>query len=79
MSAGEDTDPVIVPPDVKKAIELVRSSGLTNMLDRATVAILAEGFGFNDAAYWIRANRDAYGRGFVNGYVAAPASKQGGA
>lgn len=61
-------EPVTVAPRVVEALEMVRHSGLTNMLDRRTVAMLAEEFGYPDAADWIRTHRAEYATGIFNGF-----------
>lgn len=62
--------PVKVPPDVYDGIEAVRASGLTNMLDRNTVAGLAVRLGFPAAADWIRENPSLYSRAVFHGLKA---------
>jgi len=64
--------PVRVRRAVLAGIEAVRQSGLTNMLDRPVVAKLAEAFGFDEAAVWIRAHREEYANGLFRGFVAKP-------
>ena len=44
---------VRVPKAVLDGLEAVRTSGLTNMLDRPVVARLASEFGFERAARWV--------------------------
>lgn len=61
---------VKVPNDVLKGIIAVRDSGMTNMLDRSTVAQLAQGMGFDEAASWITAHRKAYAGGIFRGFEA---------
>jgi len=51
---------VKVPKAVLDGLEAVRRSGLTNMLDRPVVAELAEEFGFEGAARWIRTHRPEF-------------------
>jgi hypothetical protein len=55
---------------VLDGLEAVRRSGFTNMLARTTVADLAEEFGFQEAARWIKAQRDLYARGLFRGFEA---------
>jgi hypothetical protein len=59
---------VPVPAEVLEGIEAVRLSGLTNMLDRSTVADIAEDLGFENAARWVRENRDLYARAIFHGF-----------
>jgi hypothetical protein len=61
---------VLVTPRVLEALDKIRRSGLTNMLDRTTVAELAETFGYPDAANWIRTHRQKYSQGIFNGFTA---------
>jgi hypothetical protein len=62
-----------VPREVLAGLEAVRQSSLTNMLDRPAVAELAEEFGFEEAARWVRANRKQYARGIFQGFQAEEA------
>ena len=48
-----------IPEDVLEALELVRSEGQTNMLDRQFVIVLAEPE-YPDAAEWLTNNRNRY-------------------
>ncbi len=61
---------VVVPKDVLQGITAVRDSGLTNMLDRPTVAQLAEQKGFEASARWMRTHRREYAQGIFNGFEA---------
>ena len=61
---------VKVPKAVLDGLEAVRRSGLTNMLDRPVVAELAEEFGFEEAAHWIRTRRRDYAAGIFHGFTA---------
>jgi len=63
-------DEVKVPKAVLDGLEAVRKSGLTNMLHRSVVAELAEEFGFEEAARWIRSRRRLYAIGVFHGFVA---------
>ncbi len=63
--------PVRVPRTVLDGIDRVRESGLTNMLDRPRVAHLAEFFGYEDSAAWIREHRAEYATGFFHGFEPA--------
>ena len=60
--------PVEVEREVFEGIEAVRRSGLTNMLDRTVVAELAEGLGFDQAACWVRDNRELYAQAIFHGF-----------
>lgn len=66
-------EPVIVPAPVLAGIEAVQRSGLTNLLDRPMVAILAGMMGHPEAAEWVRANKTAYAAGIFRGFRAASA------
>jgi len=61
---------VKVPKAVLDGLEAVRQSGLTNMLDRPVVAELADEFGFEEAARWIRTQRRQFARGIFHGFEA---------
>ncbi|HPD17956.1 MAG TPA: DUF5049 domain-containing protein [Planctomycetota bacterium] len=61
---------VKVPKAVLDGLEAVRRSGLTNMLDRPVVAQLAEEFGFEEAARWIRTRHKLYAIGVFHGFAA---------
>jgi len=61
---------VKVPKAVLDGLKAVRQSGLTNMLDRPVVAELAEEFGFEEAARWVRSNRKRFARGLFHGFAA---------
>lgn len=62
--------PVAVPAKVLAAIEAVRDSGATNMLDHRAVIELARAFGCDEAADWIEAHRSEYAEGIFRGFVA---------
>ena len=64
--------PVMVPHKVYMAVLAIRASGLTNMLDRPTVARIARKLGFPAAARWLDdpANRKAYAEGIFRGFRA---------
>jgi len=61
---------VEVPRGVLDGLEAVRQSGLTNMLDRAAVALLAAEFGFEDAARWIETHKKEFAAGIFRGFEA---------
>ena len=61
---------VKVPKAVLDGLEAVRRSGLTNMLDRPVVAELAEEFGFEETARWIKTRRREYAVGIFHGFAA---------
>ncbi len=70
MATAERT-PIVVPAVVLAGLEDVRTSGLTNMLDRPRVILFALVAGYNETARWVQEHRDAYARGILGGYVAA--------
>jgi len=59
-------DKIIVTREVLDGLEAVRTSGLTNMLDRPVVVELARQMGFDETARWIeviaRSTPKAYSR-----------------
>jgi len=61
---------VRVPQAVFDGLEIVRKSGLTNMLDRPVVADLAQEFGYYETADWVKTHRDKYARGLFQGFQA---------
>jgi len=64
----EERGPVEVERGVFECIEAIRTSGLTNMLDRDRVAELATELGFHAGAHWVRENRDLYARAIFQGF-----------
>lgn len=52
-----------MPAKVQAAIEAVRGSAATNMLDRPRVIEIAHAFGCDEAAVWIAAHRSDYANG----------------
>jgi hypothetical protein len=67
---NEGAEPVRVPAKVLSAIEAVRDSGATNMLDRNRVIEIARAFGCDEAADWIEEHRSEYAEGIFRGFVA---------
>ena len=61
-----------IPSLVWQAIDAVRLSGLTNMLDRPVVARLAGELGYPDAARWIEEHPKEYAEGVFRGFVVDP-------
>ncbi|HPD18017.1 MAG TPA: DUF5049 domain-containing protein [Planctomycetota bacterium] len=61
---------VKVPKAVLDGLDAVRRSGLTNMLDHRVVAQLAEEFGFEEAARWVKAQRAQFAAGIFQGFEA---------
>jgi len=63
-------DKIMVMREVLDGLEAVRSSGLTNMLDRPVVIELARRMGFGDTARWIETHRKEYAEGIFRGFEA---------
>ena len=59
---------VKIPREVYEGLEAVRQSGLTSMLDMVTVAALAERFGYEEAANWVRSHKRQYAKGVFCGF-----------
>jgi hypothetical protein len=66
----EESGPVRVPRQVLGQLEELRDAGYVNMLDRATIIILAEALSLDAAAEWVRANPRPYIHGIFKGFVA---------
>ena len=66
---------VKVPKAVLDGLEAVRRSGLTNMLDRPVVAQLAEEFGFEEAARWVKSRPMDFAAGIFRGFAAREEEK----
>lgn len=61
-TAEQNPDGVQVTQEVFNGLEAVRRSGMTNMLDRNTVLMIAREWGFEATADWIEsAGRKTYG------------------
>jgi len=54
--------PVPVPKAVYDGLEAIRRSGLTNMLDRPRVIEIAELWGDDATAAWVRTHRAEYAK-----------------
>jgi len=63
-----DKHPVPIPAAVFDGLEAVRRSGLTNMFDRPRVIEIAELWGYDAAAAWLRVNRALYAQGIFRGF-----------
>lgn len=63
-----ETPPVKVPRAVYDGIAAVRGSGLTTMLNRAVVTDLADFYGFDEAASWVRSHWREYAKGLCLGF-----------
>jgi len=70
------SDKVHIPAVVWEGLEAVRQSGLTNMLDRPRVIEIAELWGYDETAEWLRENRTRYAEGIFAGFIP---DKKGGA
>lgn len=64
-------DRVKVSATVAEAIQAVRTSGITNMLDRRNVVALMMEFGYEDEADWVRQNPKLYAEGLDAGFESA--------
>ncbi len=60
--------PIPISADVFAGLEAVRESGLTNMLDRPMVIELAELWGYDATAQWLREHKTSYARGIFQGF-----------
>jgi len=60
--------PVPIPAAVFDGLEAVRRSGLTNMLDRPRVIEIAELWGYDATAAWLRVNRNLHVQGIFQGF-----------
>ena len=65
-----ETHPILIPVAVYDGLEAVRRSGLTNMLDRPRVIEIAELWGYDETAAWLRENRRLYAEGIFAGFIA---------
>lgn len=63
-----EKQPVPIPADVFEGLEAVRRSGLTNMLDRPRVIEIAELWGYDETAEWLRTHRRDYATGIFQGF-----------
>jgi len=59
---------IVVTRSVWDGLEVVRRSGLTNMLDAPRVAEIADHLGYDEAAAWIQDNRRSYAEGVFMGF-----------
>lgn len=64
--------PIPLPAHAWQGIEAVRSSGLTNMLDRPMVIRLALELGYPEAADWIESHLTDYAEGVFRGFCVDP-------
>ncbi len=77
VSAGE-AEPddkktqIQIPSQVFRGLEAVRLSGLTNMLDRPMVVLLAFRLGYPDAARWIMEYPKIYAEAIFSGFCVNP-------
>ena len=62
--------PIPIPAAVFEGLEAVRRSGLTNMFDRPRVIEIAELWGYDETAAWLREHRKQYCEGIFAGFVA---------
>jgi hypothetical protein len=71
-------NPIVVTPAVFEGLGLIRRSGGCNMFDLTCVLQLAEHFGQEATAIWIRARRDDYAKGLIAGFRMAEVSDKEG-
>jgi hypothetical protein len=71
--------PVRIPAAVLQDLEIIRRSGVTNMLDRPRVIEIAEMMGEDETAAWLRANRASYSTGLFQGFAVDETPKEDGA
>lgn len=60
---------VSISATVLEGLEVVRKSGLTNMLDRPLVVQLALKMGHVETAFWIDENPKLYAEGIFRGFT----------
>ena len=60
--------PIAISKSVMEALEAVRLSGATNLLDRPRVIELLDEMGFDDAAEWVRNHKSEYSHGVFQGF-----------
>lgn len=60
--------PVPISAAIFEGLEAVRRSGLTNMFDRPRVIEIAELWGYDETAAWLRVNRNLYAQGIFQGF-----------
>ena len=63
--------PIAISKSVMEALEAVRLSGATNMLDRPRVIELLDEMGFDEAAEWVRNHKSEYSHGVFQGFQVA--------
>lgn len=63
-----ETTKIVVPADVLKGLEAVRTSGKTNMLDVPVVMKLALDMGHPQTALWVREHQALYAVGIFRGF-----------
>jgi hypothetical protein len=60
--------PIKIPAEVKKGLDVIRGSGLTNMLDYPKVMQMARDLGYFDTVDWLHVNKSSYGKGIFEGF-----------
>lgn len=68
--AARRARPIAVTREVFDGLEEVRQSGETNMLDRVSVAEVADWLELPVTARWVRANPRVYAEGVFRGFEA---------
>jgi hypothetical protein len=61
-------EPIAVSPAVYEGIDLIRRSGACNMFDVPCVLQMAEHFGQQATAIWIKARKKDYAKGLFAGF-----------
>ena len=67
---SRENDPVIVSQAVLDGLEMVRKSGIVNMLDRPAVVMILHAAGCYEAADWCEHHKSDYARGIFAGFAA---------
>ena len=60
--------PIPIKKEFLEALEAVRLSGATNMLDRPRIIELLDEMGFDEAAEWVRNHKSEYSHGVFQGF-----------
>lgn len=60
--------PVLVPRRIMDALQAVRESGLTNMIDLPAVGWVGDQLGYPELGEWIAAHKRDYSRGIFRGF-----------
>ena len=66
---NQSQDKVPVSQEVLDGINAVKNTGVTNMFDTKVVMHILKVIGMDDAAAWIRDNKDQYAQGILYGFL----------